>query len=95
MADARLPRATRIKIGGALLYLASPIDLIPDWIPVLGQLDDLVVAAVLVEAIFESVPRDILFSHWSGPERELDWLARNAARVARFIPGGLKRRILA
>jgi len=93
--DERLPRATRVRIGAALVYLASPLDLIPDWIPGLGQLDDLIVAAVLLDALFQSVPEDLLRSHWSGPPHQLEHLARAARFIAWPLPNFLKRRIVA
>jgi uncharacterized membrane protein YkvA (DUF1232 family) len=50
------PRAARWLIGGALAYLLSPVDLIPDWIPVLGYLDDLVIVPGLIYGALMIIP---------------------------------------
>lgn len=52
-ADTELPRGVRIRLGLLLVYLASPIDVIPDFIPVLGYADD----AIIVTAVLRSVVR--------------------------------------
>jgi uncharacterized membrane protein YkvA (DUF1232 family) len=50
MIHPKTPKFSRWLIGGAIAYLLSPIDLIPDWIPVLGQLDDLLIVPLLIYA---------------------------------------------
>ena len=57
--DARTPRLSKFLILAALAYLASPIDLIPDFIPVLGQLDDLVVVPTLIWVALLLVPPEV------------------------------------
>lgn len=52
----RTPRITRLFLGAALAYALSPIDLVPDWIPVLGQLDDVLVVSLLVWCGLRFVP---------------------------------------
>ncbi len=53
------PRAARWLIGTALVYLLSPVDLIPDWIPVLGVLDDLVIVPGLILAALAMIPPSV------------------------------------
>lgn len=56
----RTPRLSRWLLGFALLYLVSPIDLIPDWLPVLGQLDDLVFVPYLVRLALRGIPPEVI-----------------------------------
>ena len=55
----RSPRISRWLLGGAIAYLVSPIDLIPDFIPVFGQLDDLLIVPGLVIAALAFIPADV------------------------------------
>lgn len=58
--DPRTPRAARRLLWLALAYLALPFDLIPDWIPVLGAVDDLIIVPLLVLLALKRVPRAVL-----------------------------------
>ena len=59
LAHPETPRAARWLIGGALAYLLSPVDLIPDWIPVLGYLDDLVIVPGLIIVALAIIPPSV------------------------------------
>ncbi len=69
--DDRAPRLVRYGLIGLAAYLALPFDIIPDGIPVLGQLDDVVVLTVGVRTLLRRVPEPILKEHWSGERRVL------------------------
>lgn len=69
--DDRVPRLVRGGLVGLAAYLALPIDIVPDWIPVLGQLDDVVVLTVGVRTLLRRVPEPILKEHWSGERNVL------------------------
>jgi len=58
--DPRTPRVSKVLLGAALAYLVSPVDLIPDFIPVLGQLDDLVIVRGLVWVATRFIPRSVV-----------------------------------
>lgn len=60
LAHERTPWLARALVGGAIGYALSPIDLVPDWVPLLGQLDDLVIVPALVVLGMKLVPRDVI-----------------------------------
>jgi uncharacterized membrane protein YkvA (DUF1232 family) len=78
-----------------MVYLASPLDLIPDFIPLLGYLDDLLVAALLVDGILNWVDRSLVLKYWPGTPDSLERLARAARMLAVWVPRRLKARIFA
>ncbi len=56
----RTPRVTRWLLGAALAYALSPVDLIPDWVPLLGHVDDVVIVPALVWLSLRFVPADVI-----------------------------------
>lgn len=60
LAHERTPRVAKLLIGAALVYGASPIDVIPDWVPMLGQLDDLVIVPALAVLGMRYVPDEVI-----------------------------------
>jgi len=58
--DPRTPRVSKWLLGAALVYLASPVDLVPDFVPVLGQLDDLVIVHGLIWLATRFIPRGVV-----------------------------------
>jgi uncharacterized membrane protein YkvA (DUF1232 family) len=93
--DPMLPRAAKIALGAAMVYLASPLDLIPDFIPWLGLLDDLLLAAVLVDGLLNWVDRSLVLKYWPGTADSLERVARAARMLAVWVPRRLKARIFA
>ena len=68
--DPRVPWTAKAALGAMVLYLASPVDLIPDWIPGAGYLDDILLVGIAVNYIFAKVPEDVIVEHW-GEDVEL------------------------
>jgi uncharacterized membrane protein YkvA (DUF1232 family) len=95
LGDPRLTRSAKIALAAAAVYLASPIDLVPDFIPFLGYLDDVLLAAVLVDGILNYVDRGLVLKYWPGSAASLETLARAARMLAVWVPRRLKRRIFA
>jgi uncharacterized membrane protein YkvA (DUF1232 family) len=95
VADPLLPRAAKVALAAALVYLASPIDLIPDFIPFLGYLDDVLLAALVVDGIVNWVDRGLLLKYWPGTPDSLERVARAARMLAAWVPRRLKARIFA
>ncbi|MEX2393219.1 MAG: DUF1232 domain-containing protein [Actinomycetota bacterium] len=68
-------RVSMVVRGGLIAigaYLALPFDVIPDWLPVLGQVDDVVVLTVGVRTLLRRVPEHVISEHWSGERRILE-----------------------
>jgi len=72
--DPRVPRRARVAIIVAALWVASPIDLIPEFLPVIGPLDDIVVVALALRYAGRRVPRDVLLEAWPGEPRLIERL---------------------
>jgi uncharacterized membrane protein YkvA (DUF1232 family) len=72
--DPRVPRRAKVALVVAGIWLASPIDLIPDFVPVIGTLDDIVVVVLAVRYAGRRVPRDVLLAAWPGEPRLLERL---------------------
>ena len=64
--DPRVPRRARVAVVIAMLWVLSPIDLIPEFLPVIGPLDDIIAVAVLLRYAGRSVPRQVLLDAWPG-----------------------------
>jgi uncharacterized membrane protein YkvA (DUF1232 family) len=91
MRDPRVSPRSKAVLVLVVGYLASPIDLIPDMVPGMGQLDDLVIAAFALDYMINRVPDEILREHWDGDEDVLE-LIRNIAEIAAtLVPRWIKR----
>lgn len=75
-ADGTLPRGVRWRIGLALGYLALPLDLVPDFLPVVGYADDVLVVALALRAVVRAAGPEALERHWPGTPAGLDAIRR-------------------
>jgi uncharacterized membrane protein YkvA (DUF1232 family) len=78
--DPRVPRGPKVVLSLGILWLASPIDLLPEFLPVLGPLDDAVVAALVLRHLVHRAGADIVRGHWRGEASTLETILR-AARI--------------
>ena len=76
--DERVPRRRKLLLAGLAGYLALPFDLVPDFVPVAGQLDDVIVVALVLRRFLRSGGEPLVREHWPGPERSLELVLRIA-----------------
>jgi uncharacterized membrane protein YkvA (DUF1232 family) len=77
--DARVPRRRKLLLLALVGYLALPFDLVPDFIPIAGQLDDAIIVALVLRSFVRSGDRDLIRELWPGPEQSLGLILRLAA----------------
>ena len=76
--DRSLPRGVRVRLWLLLAYLASPVDLVPDVVPVLGYADDAVVTVLVLRSVVRRAGSEALSRHWPGTPEGLAALRRAA-----------------
>ena len=79
MRDKRLPRRHKLLVAALVPYLAMPFDLIPDFIPVAGQLDDAILVALVLRRVVKKEP-GLVKEHWPGPPSSLAVILRLAGQ---------------
>ncbi|MBI2528920.1 MAG: DUF1232 domain-containing protein [Candidatus Rokubacteria bacterium] len=93
LTDREVPTAAKVVLAAVALYLASPVDLIPDFIPLVGYLDDVLLVAVVVDGLLNYLDRRLLIKYWPGGVASLDATAAVARRLARWVPRRVKARV--
>ena len=78
LSDPRVPRRSKVLLGLAIAWFLSPIDIVPEFIPVVGPLDDGIVAALALRHVVRSAGREVIADHWSGDQATLGVLLRLA-----------------
>ncbi|MCU1367844.1 MAG: hypothetical protein JWL72_3527 [Ilumatobacteraceae bacterium] len=79
--DPRVPRRVKLVVAFAGLWVLSPIDLIPEFLPVIGPLDDIVVVALALRYAARRIPPEALVEAWPAERRILDRLAPSTASI--------------
>ncbi|MGQ0646641.1 MAG: YkvA family protein [Gemmatimonadaceae bacterium] len=70
--DSRVAKWDRFLVVGSIVYLFSPFDILPDIIPIVGQIDDLFLVVMSLSRMFDRASREVTLSHWSREPGELD-----------------------
>jgi uncharacterized membrane protein YkvA (DUF1232 family) len=78
LGDERVPRSSKVLLLFGAAWLASPVDLIPEFLPVIGPLDDAVVAALVLRHVVRRAGPEVMRDHWRGDPRTLSVLLRVA-----------------
>ena len=87
--DGRVPLRAKIVLAIASVWLASPIDLIPEFIPIVGSLDDAVVAALALRFVLRTTDGSVVREHWRGDPATLERLLRLVSWGGRGTPRAL------
>lgn len=90
--DPRVPARTKATLFVVAGYLLSPVDVIPDFVPGLGHVDDLVILAFALDQILNRVPNEIVLEHWDGDEDVLEVVRQILDISTAYMPGWLKKR---
>ena len=90
--DSRVPLRSRLFAAAALVYAVSPIDLVPGFIPVLGQADDILAVAMALDRIIGAAGPEVVREHWDGTERQLAMTLGFIGLVADLLPGPLRKK---
>ena len=90
--DPRVPPRTKAMLFLAAGYLVSPVDALPDFIPVLGNLDDVIVVGFVLDRLLNRVPEEVLQDHWDGDEDILAVVRQIADISTNFVPKWVRER---
>jgi len=89
--DSRVPRRNKLIFAGVAAYVVMPVDLIPDWLPGIGRLDDLIMLCVAVDSMLNHVPQSVLDEYWEGDQALLDGVRSVVSTAVEFVPPQLMR----
>lgn len=84
--DKRVKAKVKIMVAGVIAYLASPLDIVPDFIPLVGKIDDVAIAFFALNAIINEVPKEIILQNWQG-EEDIALLTKEAVAYISKIVG--------
>jgi uncharacterized membrane protein YkvA (DUF1232 family) len=93
--DPEIPERDQKVLLGLIVLLVSPIDLIPDWIPLLGLLDDFIILGLILDYFFDVLDNKVLLRHYPWGMKSFAHIRRVARFIALFVPDILKRKIWA
>jgi uncharacterized membrane protein YkvA (DUF1232 family) len=88
--DPRVPAQQKLVLGGIAAYLVLPIDIIPDWIPVVGELDDLAVLILGLDWFIRNAPPEVVEEHMAKIARHEDTLAKDLDAAGTLLEGRAK-----
>lgn len=89
--DPRVPRRSKLVLLAAVGYVISPIDIIPEMIPVAGILDDLFLVAFALNHLIERAGEEIVVEHWDGPQDILEMVRSALGTINDFVPQKIRR----
>ena len=91
MRDPRVSMTNKVLVGASLAYVFSPLDIIPDFIPLAGQVDDLFVVCVVLMRLIADAGDDVIREHWTGSQDLIPWIYEAARSSKVFLPDRVVR----
>jgi uncharacterized membrane protein YkvA (DUF1232 family) len=95
LTDRRVDGVDKMLVAGAIAYVVMPLDLIPDFIPFIGQVDDVFLLVSTLQRLISNAGKRVLLDHWSGDPSELSSMNLHAiiTAAAFFLPRRVRRRL--
>jgi uncharacterized membrane protein YkvA (DUF1232 family) len=93
--DRRVATVDKLLVAGAMAYIVMPIDLIPDFIPFIGEVDDVFILVMALQRLISNAGRSVVVAHWTGAMEDLAELnLRDALSAAAFfLPKAIRKRL--
>lgn len=91
--DERVSPRAKLLAGAVLAYIALPLDVMPDVLPLVGILDDLALVILALEGLVAMTPRAVVQEHWPGKDDILNLVREGLDWTSRYFPRGLMRRL--
>ena len=92
--DNRVPRQEKALLLGTIAYVLSPVDFMPDFIPFVGQIDDILLVALILKRFMNTVERNVLLNYWDGSYDLLLSIERVLSYARFFLPKNVYERIV-
>jgi uncharacterized membrane protein YkvA (DUF1232 family) len=95
LSDARVTLTDKLLVAGAFAYILLPLDYLPDFIPFLGEVDDIFLLVMALQRLIANAGRNVLQDHWMGDPKDLSSLnlERILTAAAFFLPRRIRRRL--
>ncbi len=93
IADKRVPTSKKVFLGAVIGYLISPIDFIPDFIPVIGYTDDLCIAIYALDNLMNNVDQSIIMENWSGKDNIIELVQTILEKTDQMINKNILRKV--
>lgn len=90
LSDPRVPRRSKIALGAAAAYVASPIDLVPEVIPVIGWADDVIILMMAIDGLISRSGPEVVEEHWDGPVDLLSLIEDILGLARNIVPQRLR-----
>lgn len=94
-ADPKIPDRDKKVLAALIVLIVSPFDIIPDWIPVIGVMDDFIILAVVLDYLFNVLDAEILLAHYPWGMKSFVRLRKTSKIIAMLAPEFVKRKIWA